>query len=106
MGDMNMRIIILLAALLVAPGSAPAQGTGAPALTAEQVLPLCDKALVAAMQGSDGAAALADAIKDLPPAQQASIANICAVYLMGAVAAVKHEAEASAKAIKAGGTEI
>jgi capsular polysaccharide biosynthesis protein len=107
---MNKRVIALLAAVLVTQmaGSRTALAqiqTGErakAALTAEAILPVCDKALVAAMNGTDGAEVLADAVKDLPPEQRAVVVNICAVYIMGAIAAVKHRAEAEARAIKAG----
>lgn len=114
---MKKRTILMLAVLAVAlpSGSRRALATtqapsraaaAAPAdITPAQVFPICDRVLVAAMNGSDAAAALQKETADLPPEQAAQVRGVCAVFLMGAVAYLKHEQEAP-KVDPAGGRSI
>lgn len=83
-----MRLFaMLLPALLLAAAAPP---PAAPAMTAEQALGLCAKALDAALEGHDGRAVVADAVKALPEEQQRAVLGLCGVYMAGAVAMLKH----------------
>lgn len=110
---MKKRAFALLAAVLVtqAAGSrsavaqAQTEEKAARPLVMEQVLRVCDTALLAAMNGEDAKAVVVDAVKDIPAEQRETVLSICGVYIMGATAFVKHQAEADAKALKASAGE-
>jgi hypothetical protein len=108
---MKKRLILMLAAVLVAQ-PAGARRAAAMTQTAEraaaaapvQVLPICEKALAAAIDGHDALAVVKDAVKDLPEPQQQQVLGVCGVYLLGAVSMLKHAREAAP--LPAGGTSI
>lgn len=101
----KMRLTLMLAVVLItgASGSRRAlaavqtperAAAAAPAeLTAEQVLPICERALEAAIGGRDAKAVVEDAVKRLPEAQRATVLSVCGVYLAGAVSMLKHASE-------------
>ncbi|HEY1606026.1 MAG TPA: hypothetical protein VGF77_10575 [Allosphingosinicella sp.] len=83
------------ATILVVPAAAQPQDT---------ILPICDKALVAAMDGGDAKAVVDRATRAMPEKQRQRVGTICAIYLMGALALARHAREAAR--LPADGTAI
>jgi hypothetical protein len=100
---MSYRGILVAAALCAAALCAAACGPAAEAqsrpekapqtFSAAEVLPICDRALVAAMNGEDGARVLEAATAGMESARGATVRNVCAAYILGAIAMLKHSAE-------------
>lgn len=80
---------LALALCMPAAAAPPPKGDA----TLADVLPICDRALVAALDGHDAKASVMADVKDMPPERQQAIALICAIYLAGAVSVLKHERE-------------
>jgi hypothetical protein len=78
------------AAILLALATPAAAQAPAPDLTPQKVLPICDKALVAALDGRDARSAIEAEIRDLPTERQQAVLVVCGIYLSGAVSALKH----------------
>jgi hypothetical protein len=78
------------AAVLLALSTPVAAQAPAPDLTPQKVLAICDKALIAAMEGRNARAAVEIEIKDMLAEQQKAVLVVCGIYLSGAVAALKH----------------
>lgn len=103
---MTKRLILMLAVLavtlpsgsrraLAATEAKDRAAAAAPAdLTPAQVFPICDRVLVAAMNGSDAAAALQKETAAMPPEHAAQVRGVCSIFLIGAIAHMKHEQEA------------
>ncbi|HEX5184453.1 MAG TPA: hypothetical protein VFW19_15050 [Allosphingosinicella sp.] len=94
------RLVAALAAATILAVPAAAQPGAAP----DPILPICDKALVAAMDGGDAKATVDQATRAMDEKQRQLVGTVCAIYLMGALAFAKHAREAAR--LPAGGTAI
>ena len=70
----------------------------------DPILPICDKALVAAMSGGDPKAVVDQATRAMTEKQRQLVGTVCAIYLLGAASLAKHASEAAK--LPAGGTTI
>lgn len=68
------------------------------------ILPVCERALQAAIDGHSAAPVLEEGFKALPDDQKQAALGVCQVYALGAVSMLKHMQ--AAPKVPAGGTSI
>lgn len=109
---MKKRMILMLAVLAFTLPSGSRRvlaATQAPDKAQAQfdmraILPVCERALQAAIDGHSAAPVLEEGFKALPEDQKQAALGVCQVYALGAVSMLKHMS--AAPKIPAGGTSI
>lgn len=91
----GLAAALVLALAPVASFSAePATAGDSGALSAAEVLPVCDRALSAALDGHDARAVVDEAVKGQSEDRKQAVIAICGVYLAGALSMIRRAAEA------------